>query len=77
MLVCMFLLLKYNVSLCASSALSACDKCSLSAPASLLACDGFEHARFLLSLRGTVLSLCHSAACSDQLHLSKLCQLVP
>lgn len=68
----MFLLLKYNVSLCASSALSACDKCSLSAHASLLACDGSEHACFSFSLRGTALCLCHSAACSDQLHLSKL-----
>lgn len=68
----MFLLLKYNVSLRASSTLSACDKCSPSAHASLLAWDGFEHARSLFSLRGTARSLCHSAACSDQLHLSKL-----
>lgn len=68
----MFLLLKYNVSLCASSTLSACDKCSLSAHASLLACDGFEHACFSFSLCDTALCLCHSAAYSDQLHLSKL-----
>lgn len=72
MRVCMFLLLKYNVSLCASSAVSACDKCSLPARASLLAWDGLEHSCFSFSLRGTLLCLCHSAACSDQLHLSKL-----
>lgn len=69
MLFSMFLLLEYNVSLCASTALSACDKCSLSAPASLLAWDGFEHACFVFSMRGTVLRLCHSASYSDQLHV--------
>lgn len=72
MRVCVFVLLQYNVSLCASSTRSACDKCSPRARASLLACDGSEHPCFSFSLHGTPLCLCHSAARSDQLHLSKL-----
>jgi len=33
---------------------------------------GWLRAGMFLTLRGTALCLCHSAACSDQLHLSKL-----